>query len=44
MQERELDLINRGYDKNLVESLCNYTLDDVNNISLKTQEKYFFLQ
>ena len=35
MQERELDLINRGYDKNLVESLCNYTLDDVNNISLK---------
>ena len=35
MQERELDLINRGYDNKLVESLCNYKEDDVNNISLK---------
>lgn len=35
MQERELDLINRGYDKNLVEALCNYTEDDVNNTALK---------
>lgn len=35
MQERELNLINRGYEENLVKSLNSYTLEDVNNVALK---------
>lgn len=34
MQERELDLIKRGYDEKLLSSLNTYTGEDINNVSL----------